>query len=164
MSTIMKTHMRTAAVNDIPHLIALKGEEYDQYTHHSKFSPYIAERYIHTMMLDPDAVIIVIVGEDDVPFGYLSGTIDHLTLSDKPIAISHHWYVHNPVGQYKYDSSRYNHGLKLLGAFEGWAKKKGAVSTIVGLRQKAGERKTYDRVFNELGYTPDMMYYKKRMQ
>ena len=160
----MKTHLRTATVEDIPHLIALKGEEHDNYTHHSKYSPYIAERYIHTMMLDPDAVIIVIVADDNIPFGYLSGTLDHLTLSSKPIGISHHWYVHTPLGRYKYNTNRYNHGLKLLDAFEKWCKTKGAASTIVGLRQKVGERKTYDKVFGALGYEPDMMYYKKRMQ
>jgi len=104
--------------------------------------------------------MLVITDEKNKPFGYLSGTIDFSSLSTHPTAITHHWYVHNPANRY----GRGNFGLKLLDVFEGWARSKGAINTMVGIKQTAYERRAYDLTFDKLGYKPNTMYYSKRIQ
>ena len=157
---IMVTNIRQAKPSDVVHLIALNEIEYENTEHDEKFSSEVCERWVHTMMLDPDAVMLVICDDMDRPFGYLSGTIDFSSLSSRPTAVTHHWYVHNPANRY----GRGNFGLKLLNVFEGWARSKGAINTLVGIKQTAFERRSYDLTFNKLGYKPNTMYYSKRIQ
>ena len=156
----MLTNIRPAGPKDVVHLISLYEIEYELNEQQDIFNPDICEKYIHTMMLDPDAVIMVICDDKNIPFGYLAGTIDFSSLSSHPTAITHHWYVHNPGNKY----GKNNHGLQLLHTFEGWAKSKGAVDTMVGIKQTAFQRKAYDRTFDKLGYKPNTMYYSKRIQ
>jgi len=78
----MVTNIRQATPNDVVHLIALNEIEYENTEHGEKFSVDVCERWIHTMMLDPDAVMLVITDEKNKPFGYLSGTIDFSSLTD----------------------------------------------------------------------------------
>lgn len=156
----MLTNIRPAMPSDVVHLISLYEIEYEMNEQQDIFNIDICEKYIHTMMLDPDAVIMVICDDKNIPFGYLAGTIDFSSLSSHPTAITHHWYVHNPGN--KYGNS--NYGLQLLHTFEGWSKSKGAVDTMVGIKQTAFQRKAYDRTFEKLGYKPNTMYYSKRIQ
>jgi len=157
---IMTANIRQATSRDIIHLIALNEIEYEQTKHDNSFSVEVCERWIHTMMLDPDAVMLVICDKQNKPFGYLAGTIDYSSLSSHPTAITHHWFVHNPRNTY----GRGNFGLNLLHTFEGWAKSKGVVNTLVGIKQSAFERRSYDLTFDKLGYKPNTMYYSKRIQ
>ena len=152
------THnIRTAVRNDIPHLIALAEMHYNEHFDDGKFDPLLCERYINSIMLDPDAIGIVIEDRSRIPVGYLSGVLDHMYLTNEPDAVTHNWFVHNPKGQY----GNKNYGLEMLKAFEDWAKAKGATGIRLGITMKPKQKRVFDRVFKKLDYNVETVYYKK---
>ena len=151
------THIRAAQPYDMPHLISLAELEYNMFEQDEPFSPEICEKYIYMMMRDPDGCAIVLVDRDNVPFGYLAGSLDFSQMNSKPQAITHHWFVHNPQQMY----GRSNYGLQLINTFESWARNKGATVSLVGIQMKPKQRRAYDRVFGKLGYDANCVYYRK---
>jgi len=154
------TNIRQAVTNDIPHIMGLAEIEYNLFDQHTQFSLDITERYIHTMMLDPDSVMLVIEDASRIPFGYITGGIDFVDLSSQPTAVAQHWFIHNPNRQY----GRKNYGLQLIHAFEHWARIKKCYKLSVGIRMNPGHRRSYDRTFDQIGYAPNYVYYSKEIQ
>tara|TARA_R100001443_G_scaffold4379_3_gene12891 strand:- start:1597 stop:2076 length:480 start_codon:yes stop_codon:yes gene_type:complete len=154
------TNIRRAVTNDVPHIMALAEIEYNLFDQPTAFSPDICEKYIHMMMLDPDGMLMVIEDRSRIPFGYLTGGIDFVDLSSEPTAVAQHWFVHNPNQQY----GKKNYGLELLSAFEGWAKQKKCSKLSVGIRMNLGQKRSYDRTFDSIGYKPNYVYYSKEIK
>lgn len=162
---LMKEHMststqiRTAVAQDMPHIIQLAEREYNLFEQKTPFDPEITERYVASIMMDSNALGIVILNSKGQPFGYLAGTIDHLDLSTEPCAMTHHWFVYNP----KHIYGDRNYGLQLLAAFEGWAKIRDCHKVVVGMRMDLGSRRAYDRVFRNMGFRENYVYYAKEI-
>ena len=154
------TQIRTAIAQDIPHIMSLAEIEYNCFVQQTPFSIEMCERYIHTVMLDPDAVFMVIVDNRNIPFGYLTAGLDFVDLSTEATAIAQHWFIHNPNQQY----GRRNYGLELIAAFEGWAKYKKAKKTMVSMRMNPGQRKSYDKTFKSIDYIPNYVSYSKQLK
>lgn len=153
----LTTHIRTAVATDMPHLISLAEIEWNMFKQETEFSPEITERFITTMIVDPGCLGMVIVDKTNTPFGFLSASLDHLDLSADPVAIVHHWFVHNPQQMY----GTKNYGLEMLKAFEDWAKMKRAHKVLIGMRMDPGQRRAYDRVFSRMGFNENYIYYSK---
>ena len=153
------THIRTAVSNDMPWILKLAEMEYNQFQQRTPFNAPIVANYFEFALQSPDSLLMVITNHNQIPFGYLEASIEYLDLSTAPTAQCGHWFVNNPKQMY----GNKNFGLDLLGAFEGWAIHKNCPNTIVQLRMDPGTRRTYDRVFDKLGYKPNYVAYTKEM-
>ena len=154
------THIRTAVTNDIPYLIKLAELEYNHFDQTTPFDPFLCERYIWTILNNPETVSIVLVDNRDIPFGYLTGMLDYIDLSTEPTAVARQFFVNNPKQMY----GNRNYGLELIASFEGWAVHKGAKRTMIGFRMNPGQRRNYDRTFKSIDYQPNVVYYSKDMK
>ena len=156
---MMNTHtsIRTAVYNDIPTIMRLAEKEYNSFEQSVPFDPVLTEQYILTMINEPNAVFIVITNYAGEPFGFMTGTLDHIDLSTEPSALCGHWFVDNPKQIY----GNKNYGLQLISSFEGWARHKKAKKIMIGLRMDPGTRRSYDRTFAQFGYRPNYVYYTK---
>tara|TARA_B100001057_G_C22303307_1_gene739135 strand:+ start:101 stop:580 length:480 start_codon:yes stop_codon:yes gene_type:complete len=153
----IKTNIRTAVENDIPHLVSLAEIHYNLHFKDGKFDPMMAEDYARFTMLDQNSVGLVIEDSTRIPFGYLSGTMSNLYLTNEIDATTHNWFVHNP--KFRYGTR--NYGLELLTAFEGWARHHGARSIRLGMTMMPRHKRVFDRVFKKLNYDVETVYYKK---
>jgi|TARA_Y100001963_G_C6647364_1_gene383964 hypothetical protein len=159
MGTSIGTKIRLASYFDIPHIVALGELEYNEVVQDNNFSPILCERYLHTMMIDPDSVVIVITSiTGGAPFGYIIGTLDNINLSKNTTAITHHWFVHDPNCAF----GNKQHGIELMNAFEKWGKSHGAGSVMIGMTQKPNTLKLHSKAFAKMGYNTNVVYYTKR--
>lgn len=154
------TQIRTAIIQDVPHIISLAEMEYNLFDHTTPFNYDLCERYVYSIMGDPNALGIVITDHKNTPFGYLSGAVDFIDLTVEPTAITHHWFVNNPKSMYGHQK----YGLDLLAAFEGWAKTKNCKNIRIGIRMNKGQRRAYDRTFKNIGYDPNQVFYCKELK
>jgi hypothetical protein len=148
--------IRLATPNDIPALVQLAEQEYNEIIQDNHFSATLCERYIITMLQDINAVILVWTNVNNQVFGYMAGMLDAINLSTYVTAVTHHWYVNK-----KNATARY--GLKLIAEFESWAKHKGAINIMIGTTMKPNNMKYYNRTFGKMGYDTNIIYYKKEL-
>lgn len=153
------TKIRTAIPQDTPHIMRLAEQEFKLFHKDLVFNLELCERYVYSVMADSNALGIVIVDDREIPFGYLSGSIDYIDLTTEPTAITHHWFVNNPQSMY----GTKNYGLDLLAAFEAWAKTKNCRNVRIGITMEPGRRRAYDRTFNSIGYQPNTVFYCKEI-
>lgn len=153
------TKIRTGITQDIPHIMRLAEQEYNMFEPKSPFNRELCEQYVYHTITDKNSLGIVIVDAREIPFGYLSGSIDFIDMTTEPTAITHHWFVNNPQSQY----GRKNYGLELLAAFEGWAKSRNCRTVRVGITMNPNRRRAYDRTFGTIGYEPNIVCYSKEI-
>jgi len=153
------THIRTAVRNDMPWILQLAEKEYNQFQQRTPFNLPMVANYFEYALASPESLLMVITNSNQKPFGYLEASIEFLDLSTAPTAQCGHWFVDNPKQMY----GNKNYGLDLLGAFEGWAKHKNCDNTIINIRMDPGTRRSYDRVFDKMGYRANYVAYSKDM-
>ena len=153
------TNIRQAVTNDMPHLLSLAEIEYNLFEQRSPFSAEVTQNYIEMIMADPNSLGLVVEDRHRIPFGFLSGSISFIDLSTEPTALIQHWFVHNPSNRY---GNKHN-GLDLVRAFEGWANSKQCQKLSLGIRMNPEHRRSYDKTFARLGYTPNYVYYSKEL-
>ena len=153
------TKIRTSIIQDIPYIMRLAEMEFKMFETNTAFNRDLCEKYVYSVMSDDNALGIVIVDQEDRPFGYLSGAIDYIDLTMEPTAMTHHWFVNNPKAMY----GNRNYGLELLAAFEGWALTKNCKNVRIGIRMEPGRRRAYDRTFKTMGYEPNTVFYCKEI-
>jgi len=150
--------IRPALVDDIPSLLELGRLEHHESGCDFPYSIHTCERMLQMVMLDSQAVCLVIA-MDDIPYGYIIGGLDHIDMSPKPIGIAHKWFVYNPTLEPALD----NAGAKLLKTFEHWAASRGATDTMVTLYTNQNSVKYYGHAFDQMGYKQSRTYYSKRL-
>lgn len=153
------TNIRQAVTNDMPHLLGLAEIEYNLFDQRTPFSADVTQHYIEMIMADPQSLGLVIEDRYRIPFGFLSGTISYIDLSTEPTAQIQHWFVHNPNHRYGHK----HHGLELVRAFESWAHSKQCQRLSLSIRMNPQHRRSYDRTFARLGYTPNYVFYSKEL-
>jgi len=155
------THLRPAELYDIPHCVCLGEMEYEQIFHTTDgFSIDYCESFIFHSLGRGDRFNYVLVEESDIPFGYITGGLENLFMTQKPDAVIYHWFVNNHDGQY----GRKNFGKMLIKAFEMWAENKGVNSVNVGYIQKPGKEKYLNRAFRKMGYELNNVNYRKNLK
>lgn len=158
MGTEKLIHIRQAEFEDMPHLLNLSKLEHRESGCRYPYAMSTCERMLQMVMLDTQAVCIVIT-VDHIPYGYIIGGLDHVDMSTKPIAIAHKWFHTNPIQHPGLNDG----GAKLLKAFEQWAYNLGATDTMITLHTGGKSVKYYEYAFNKMGYNQNRVYYSKRL-
>jgi len=159
LGTKQLIHIRPAEIEDIPYLLELGELEHRESGSRYPYSMNTCERMLHMIMLDTQAICIVIT-KDNTPMGYIIGGLDHIDMNVKPLAIAHKWFVANPND----DPDLAQGGKHLLKAFEHWAASRGATDTMITLHTDGKSVKYYEYAFNQMGYNQNRIYYSKRLE